>query len=154
MRIPIIAPLLLTVVLFSGCLSYREVELRAVDDVELASFDRDGLAVRVLATIHNPNGYRITVKDPDVDIFVDGTFVGKARLDSTITLDKRSTRSYSVPLHADLAAAGPQGAFVLLGAALKGEVLLGAKGTVTAQALLVRKRFPFELEQRVDLNER
>jgi hypothetical protein len=153
MRKPIALSAALSLTLLTGCLSYREVELRGVEDVQVLSLDKGGIALRVLATVHNPNGYRIQVKDPDVDLFLDGTYVGKATLDSTITLDKRSTRTYSVPLHADLSAGGATGALVLLGAALKGEVLLGAKGSITGKAFLVNKRFPFELEQRVDLNE-
>lgn len=154
MRIPIVAPSLLSALLLTGCLSYREVELRAVDDVDVRRLDRQGIALRVMATIHNPNGYRISVQDPDVDLFLDGTYVGKATLDSTLTLDRRATRTYSVPLHADLATGGAPALMVLLGAALKGEVLLGAKGSVAGRAFLVRKRFPFEVEQRITLSDR
>ncbi len=144
---------LMALVLLPGCLSYREVALRGVEDVQVERLDRQGIALQVLATIENPNGYRIQVKDPDVDIYLDGTFIGKATLDSTITLDKKSTRTYRVPLHADLATGGAPALFLILGAALKGEVLLGAKGSVVGKAFLVRKRFPFEVEQRIDLND-
>ncbi len=139
--------------LLPGCLSYREVALRGVEDVQVERLDRQGLSLRVLATIENPNGYRIQVQDPDVDLYLDGTYVGKATLDSTITLEKRSTRAYFVPLHADLSTGGAPALLVLLGAALKGEVLLGAKGSVVGKAFLLRKRFPFEVEQRIDLND-
>jgi hypothetical protein len=77
--------------------------------------------------------------------------VGKATLDTTVTLDKRCTRTYTVPLHADLSTGGAPAMMVLLGAALKGDVLLGAKGSVVGKAFLVSKRFPFEIEQRIDL---
>lgn len=144
---------LVALVLLPGCLSYREVALRGVEDVQVERLDRQGIALQVLATIENPNGYRIQVKDPDVDLYLDGTFIGKATLDSTITLDKRSTRTYTVPLHADLSTGGASALFLILGAALKGEVLLGAKGSVVGKAFLLRKRFPFEVEQRIELND-
>jgi hypothetical protein len=147
--LPILSLLALT--LLPGCLSYREVALRGVEDVQVERLDRKGIAVQVLATIENPNGYRIQVKDPDVDLYLDGTFVGKATLDTTVTLDKRCTRTYTVPLHADLSTGGAPAMMVLLGAALKGDVLLGANGSVVGKAFLVSKRFPFEIEQRIDL---
>ena len=41
--------------------------------------------------------------------------------------------------------------FIMLGSALSGEATIGAKGTVVGQAGLLRKRFPFELEDKVQL---
>jgi hypothetical protein len=144
----ILAPLFL-----SGCLSYKEVELKAVNDVAVDRLDRDGLAARVNLTIHNPNGYRIKVIDPDVDLFLDEVNVGKVLLDSAMVLEKRSTRTYTIPLHASFAGRTGPALFTIMAAALRGRTKLGAKGTVTGKALLVRKRFPFELEHSIDLND-
>jgi hypothetical protein len=144
----ILAPLLL-----SGCLSYKEVELKAVNDVAVDRLDRDGLAARVNLTIHNPNGYRIKVIDPDVDLFLDEVNVGKVLLDSAMVLEKRSTRTYTIPLHASFAGRTGPALFTIMAAALRGRTKLGAKGTVTGKALLVKKRFPFELEHLIDLND-
>jgi LEA14-like dessication related protein len=150
------APLLITrmaILTLSGCLSYKEVELKAVNDVAVERLDRDGLGARVNVTIHNPNGYRIKVIDPDVDLFLDDVNVGKVLLDSAMVLEKRSTRSYTIPLHASFAGRTGPALFTIMAAALRGRTKLGAKGTVTAKAMLLRKRFPFELEHPIDLND-
>jgi hypothetical protein len=41
--------------------------------------------------------------------------------------------------------------FMLLGGALSGELKLGAKGTVAGRSGMLKKRFPFELEETIDL---
>ena len=145
-------PFLLAVLLlhvFTGCFKYDEVELRDVTNIHVRKFDAKGIAVRVDAMIHNPNNYRIHVSDPDVDLFLNDKFIGKGILDSTLVLDRRTTRLYSIPLHADLQ--GTSLLMLLLGGGLSSEMKLGAKGTVRAGSGALSKRFPFELKETIDL---
>jgi|JI10StandDraft_1071094.scaffolds.fasta_scaffold05424_5 LEA14-like dessication related protein len=135
--------------LFSSCSAYEEVELRDIKEVEVLRMDGRTIALRVDVLVNNPNGYRISVEDPDVDLYLNDTYVGKGRLDSALTLNKRSEQIYPVHLHADLAG-GPL-LMMMIGGALSGEMKLGIKGTVLARSGMLRKRFPFELEERIDL---
>ena len=130
--------------LLAGCLGYREVELRTVHDVRVEQLDAQGVALRVEVEVHNPNGYRIHVQDPDVDLFLNGRPAGKAVLDSALVLDKRSTRRYSVRLHTQFTGGG---LLLLLGSALGGEMRVGATGTVTGRAGLLKRKVPFEVEE-------
>lgn len=139
----------LLVPLFSGCFKYNDVELRDVTNIQVRKFDAKGIALRVDAMIHNPNNYRIHVSDPDVDLFLNDKFIGKGILDSTLVLDRRTTRLYSIPLHADLQ--GTSLLMLLLGGGLSSEMKLGAKGTVRAGSGALSKRFPFDLEETIDL---
>lgn len=141
--------LLLGTLLLTSCLSYKEVVMHDVEDVQVRKLDLKGVDLTAHVRLENPNGYRIQVKDPDVDLFLNGTFVGKGMLDSTLVLDRRSTRIYEIPLHAEFK--GANLLMMMLGGALSGELKIGAKGTVVGQAGLLRKRFPFEVEETVDL---
>ncbi len=144
-------PLLLSLVLlFTGCFSYKQVELKDITNISVEKMDGKGIAVRVDALLDNPNGYRIHVLDPDVDLYINDKYIGKGILDSALVLDRKTTRVYSVPLHADLQ--GGSLLMLLLSGALTGDdVKFGAKGTVVGKAGLIRKRFPFELEEQIDL---
>lgn len=126
-----------------------------IRDAAISRFDAKGIAGRVQVEIHNPNNYRIRLKDPDVDLYANDVLLGKAMLDSTVVLDRNSTRTYTVPLHATLQEGG-QGALlpVLLTTMLGGRVKLGVKGTAVGQVGLLRKRFPFEAEYMVEPGER
>ncbi|MBX2971524.1 MAG: LEA type 2 family protein [Flavobacteriales bacterium] len=139
---------LLLCISLSSCLSYKQVELIDVTNIQVERMDAKGIAVRVDAVVNNPNNYRIHAQDPDVDLYVNGKFVGKGVLDSALTLQKKSTQVYSVPMRAELQ--GGALLMVLLSGVFGGnEMKLAAKGTVVGRVGLLRKRFPFEFEERV-----
>ncbi len=134
----------------SGCMPYNEVKLLGVQGAQLTRLDGKGLSVIVLAQVSNPNKYKISLSDPDVDLYLNDRLVGKAVLDSTVVLAANTTRTYRVPLHTDFS----QDANLLpmlLGGALSGSMKVGAKGSIVAKARLLQKRFPFEAEQQIDL---
>jgi hypothetical protein len=135
--------------LLPSCLSYREVVLQDVKNIQVERFDGSGLSMRVDAVIENPNNYRIRATDPDVDLYLNGKLIGKGILDSALSLDRRSTRTYSIPLRAEFS--GGSLLMMLLGGALSGNMEFTAKGTVVGRAGLLRKRFPFELTEQLDL---
>lgn len=141
--------LLLTLLLsLSSCLSYKQVELVDVTNIQVDRMDAKGIALRVDALVHNPNNYRIQVLDPDVDLFVNDKFIGKGILDTALVLSKNSRQVYSIPLHAELQ--GGALLMVLMSGVFGGnEVKLAAKGTVVGKVGLLRKRFPFVFEERV-----
>jgi hypothetical protein len=125
------------------------VELRDIRNVELLQMDNRRIAVRVDVQVNNPNGYRIHVEDPDVNLYLNDTPVGKGWLDSVVVLEGRAERVYPVYLHADLEG-GPL-LMVLLGGALTGQMKLGMKGTVLGRSGILRKRFPFQVEETIDM---
>jgi len=137
------------VLLMASCSSYDEVELKDITNVEVLRMDGKQVALRVDALVNNPNGFKIHVEEPDVDLYLNDNFVGKGLLDSALVLDRKSTKVYPVYLHADLQ--GGAVLFMLLGGALSGEMKLGAKGTVAGRSGMLKKRFPFELEETIDL---
>ena len=139
--LPLLLPLLLT-----GCLSYEEVTFKGITDVEVSKLDQSGVAARVSVTLDNPNTFRIHVSDPNVDLFLNEVYIGKAVLDSNIVLDKKSVKDYTVPLHATFDNHGAQAMGAMLTVALTGKATLKAKGSIVGRAFLLRKRFPFEEE--------
>lgn len=140
--------LLLLPALLCGCLRYKEVELTAVHDIRIVSYDRGGVALRAVVQVRNPNGYRIKVMDPDVDLTLDGDHAGKGVLDTVVVLQRRSDARYSIPMHADFSGGG---LVMVLRGLMRGHIQVGAKGTVVGKAGLLRRRFPFEMEERIDL---
>lgn len=142
---------LLSIALFTGCFSYKEVELVGIRTMEVTKVDTKGIAATVGVELKNPNRYKIKIKDPDVDMSINGVGIGKALLDSTVVLKPRSTQVYRVPLRVnfqlDQAGIIPGLAMGLL----TGSVRLGVKGTVVGKAGFLRKRFPFADERVIDL---
>ena len=141
---------LLIIPFLTGCLSYKPVELVGIRSMKLTHVDTKGITATVGVEMKNPNGYKIRVKDPDVDLSINGIGVGKALLDSAVVLKRRSTEVYRIPIHVNFQI---DQAGIIPGLAtgfLTGSVKLGVKGTVVGKAGLVRKRFPFSDEQVID----
>lgn len=128
----------------AGCTAYREVTVEGVEDVQLMGMDPDGLALRVDVRVNNPNGYRIRVHEPELDLYLNGTRIGTAVLDTPLTVPARSTSTVRIPLHARVDG-GPL-LVMGLGMLLGDRPVLRAEGTVGARAGPVRKRFPIRLE--------
>ncbi len=145
--------LLLLPLLFTSCLSYQEVSFKGITDVQVSKLDQEGISANVQVTLDNPNAFRIHVIDPDVELYLNDVFIGKARLDSSLTLDRKSSRDYTVALHASFDGHGPQAMAAMLGAALSGQATLKAKGSVVGRAFFLRKRFPFEEEHQFDMGQ-
>jgi len=138
-------PCLSILLLLASCSRYQEVVLHEVTDAELLGMNAARIALRIDARIENPNGFRIHVEEPDVDLFLNDRYIGKALLDSALVLDKKATSVYPVYLHTDLEG-GPLVA-MLITSALSGEVKVGAKGSAAGRAGALKKRFPFEVSQ-------
>jgi LEA14-like dessication related protein len=133
-----------------SCSPYKEVELTDITSVEVLSLTPKAVALRVDARIDNPNGFKIEVAEPDVDLFLNDKFIGKGVLDSALVLERKKAQVYPVYLHADLQG-GPM-MVMLITSVFSGQVKIGAKGTVAGRNGAFKKRFPFELEQVVNLN--
>ncbi|MBK8228684.1 MAG: LEA type 2 family protein [Flavobacteriales bacterium] len=137
--------------LLASCSRYQDVVLHEITDAELISMNAKSIALRVDARIENPNGFRIHVEEPDVDLFLNDRYIGKALLDSALVIDKKTTSVYPVYMHADLAG-GPLVA-MLITSALSGEVKVGAKGSAAGRAGALKKRFPFDVSQVISLRD-
>lgn len=147
----LVAPLL-AVVLLGGCSRYEEVRLLDITNVEVKKFDMRAVAMRVDVLVDNPNGFRIHVEDPDVELFLNDVFVGKGMLDSAVVLEPKRTQVYPIHLHADVH--GEPLLMMMLVGGMNGTMKLGAKGTVAGRSGVIKKRFPFNLEQTIDLRSR
>lgn len=133
--------------------SYEEVVFKGVEHVAVGRFDQGGLAMTAHVVLENPNKYRIHVKDPDVDLFLNDIYIGKARLQEKVTLLPRTTATYAIPLQAGFDGEGSNLLGALLSTALSRKGELRMKGTVTGGVgLLLRKKFPFEERHTIQMD--
>ena len=150
-KAPLLACCTCLLLLLSSCINYQDVTFLGVRNVELRKMDGNDIALTIDAEVENPNGYRIKLKDPDVDLWYNGHLIGKAVLDSAVVLDKRSTRVYPVYISADTK--GKLGPILLgsLGSLLSGQAEVRAAGTVKGQVGIISKRFPFDIRDTLEL---
>ncbi|MBP6313749.1 MAG: LEA type 2 family protein [Flavobacteriales bacterium] len=143
--------MLLLVLLLSNC-SYKEVVFKGVHEIKVGKFDKAGMEVTATVALDNPNSYSIKVKDPDVDVFLNNLYLGKAHLDRRVVLAARSSEVYTIPLHASFDGGGSNVLAALISTAISGKGELKLKGTVTGGlGPFFRKKFPFEETEMIDL---
>lgn len=117
----------------------------------LKGISAKNVELAVTATIHNPNTYNIKVKDPDIEVYVEGFKIGKLDMDETLVIKKQSEQQYTVPVLTSI-----DGEFASLFPLLlivfnKDEVELRATGDFKASAKMLSKRVDVDIEQMVDL---
>jgi len=137
--------------IFVTACNYQPVVLEKVSSVEIVKIDRDSISVKVGVTLNNPNSYKITLTDPDVNLYVNDNLIGKAVFYNDLVLEKTMNKEYVVPVAAGFD--GKYGALLLssLGGILSGNMVVKGEGTVVGKTGFFRKRVPFEFEE--DINQ-
>jgi LEA14-like dessication related protein len=98
--------------------------------------------------LYNPNPYKITLMQSDVDLFLEGTRLGKVQLPESAILNAEEMTRLKLTCTAEPASIGK-----LIGGAIglvfKKELVIEGKGSVTAKAFLITKTVPVEFTQRI-----
>ena len=143
---------LTTVILsLTSCLKYEEVEFNGISDMELKQVGLKGVVIELEALINNPNNYKIAITDYDLDLYLDGKSLDKAKIKEKIVLPKKSEGAHRITVSAD--------AKSLLGAGLPGLFSMGTggpmnvqvKGNIKAKAKGIKKSFPVDFAHRVEM---
>ena len=135
-----------TLFLLNSC-SYEPVELIEVRSIDVKRIDTDSISMNVEVLLHNPNNYRITLTDPDLDLYINDGHIGKAVFYDDLVLSKDTAMTYMVPV-----AAGFNGQYTSLllnslGGILGGKMVVRGEGTVQGKAGLFKRRFPFSFKE-------
>jgi len=86
----IIAPVLLLIVLISGCKKPQSFEYRDLKNFKIDSLGFEQSGVSMDLVYFNPNNYGVDLKHIDCDVYVDHNYLGKYILDTTMHIAKRS----------------------------------------------------------------
>ena len=134
--------LLFTVFTFTSCEIYKDVKVKRVEEFDLSEFTNNHVAAVLRIGLENPNPYKITLYESDLELRIDGNVAGTLTLAEPIVLGPRSAQVYDVKVFTNIT--DVEG---LLGNALglmfKDEIILEASGYVQAKGLGVKKMVPF-----------
>ena len=130
--------LLLSVVfLFSGCFEYEDIEFKGINNFKMGTIKDGAVNFDLDVTLFNPNGYAISVKPSEVEVYVEDDYIGLAKLLQKVKMKRKTIALYAIPLKLTL----ENGAmFKLMRYASKKEVTLNIKGKVKGAVLGVSKK--------------
>ncbi|MFA9219797.1 MAG: LEA type 2 family protein [Sediminibacterium sp.] len=133
--------ILFTVFTFTSCEIYQEVKVKRVEDFDLSELTNNHVAAVLRIGLENPNPYKITLYESDLELRIDGNAAGTLSLAEPVVLGPKSSQVYSVKVFTNIT--DVEG---FLGNALslmfKDEIELQASGYVQAKGLGVKKMVP------------
>ncbi len=137
-------------VLFIGCVDYKEVQLISLENVSLNRISGDGIDADVWLKIDNPNDYKIKVNAKDLVLSFNDKKIGNATLPDDLVLEKSITKVYKTTLNVTVPPDGgiDLGLIMLMGG---GQITLGLKGEITGKAKSISKTVPVDIKETISL---
>ena len=77
---------LFSIVFLTSCFDYEDVEFKGVQNIGLEGRSGGNITVRIDMKVNNPNNYNIKIKKSSLDVFVNGSKVGKTKMKNSIIL--------------------------------------------------------------------
>jgi LEA14-like dessication related protein len=134
---------------FTSCEIYKEVKVKRVEDFDLSELTNNHVAAVLRIGLENPNPYKITLFESDLELRIDGNVAGSLTLAQPVVLAPKSSKVYDVKVYTNIT--DVEG---LLGNALalmfKDEIELQASGYVQAKGLGIKKMVPFSFKKSIN----
>jgi len=140
--------LFLLVTLLSSCKVFKVPEYKDFRNLKISRIGLKESTMTMELVYHNPNKFAFDIKKSDLDIYVDGLYLGKSVSDSLIHVDKKSDFILPVSLRTDMKNI-IKNAWNMLS---HKSVLVQAKGTVNAGTIGFFKTFNVDYEGRHELS--
>lgn len=143
--------ILLFACLLSSCISYKPVMITGIKDVKTANISGEKVELAFNLEIDNPNGFKIVLKQYDMDVMLNDKGLGKASSSEKIVIKRKSKETHPFKLSAsykDFMSATVTG----LGALLNKEpITFKVKGAIKGRIWWFKKTIPIETTQKIKL---
>lgn len=137
--------------LFTSCTSIKPLEVKSINQFKIVETSKKEIVFGINASIHNPNAFKIKVKDFDLKLKINNINLGKATIDKKIKIKRKSTNDYYFEVRVKL------GNMILgmlpLIASLKKDktAKIHLEGNVKASAFGISKRVDIGIERDITL---
>ncbi len=147
--INLIGLILLTVVL-SSCNAYKSVNIGDIDSVNFKGMIDNKISLELQVPVTNPNGYKIKIKSMDLDITVNGSYLGKLKNTIEIVIPAKSDeiQNFPVEIYVKNALASMASMYKLRKAK---SLEMQIEGTIKVKALLNSKTIKVSEKQDVNI---
>jgi LEA14-like dessication related protein len=141
---------LFSVFFLTSCFDYKDVDFKGVQNIGLEDRSGGTITVRIDMKVNNPNSYNIKINKSSLDVFVNGSKVGKTKMNNNVVLKKNHQDVY--PLYLTLSEKElKRSALTSIGSLLTGKMKVRIKGDIKAKVYGIGKKFPIDVEEPVNL---
>lgn len=135
----------------TSCFKYEDVVMKEVTNVSVNSFSANNIEIKVDMRIINPNNYKISIVDSDLELFVKNKKVGTSKIKDKIELPKNSDQTHQIVVKTNVEDMIGTAIPVILSVLFEDSVDLQVKGEIKARAKSLSKSFPVDFKERVKL---
>ena len=148
LRVGLIA--LFSIVFLTSCFDYEDIDFKGVQKIGLEGRSRGTITVRIDVKVNNPNSYNIKIKRSSLDVFINGSKVGKTKIKNDVVLKKNHQDVY--PLYLTFSEKElKSSALASIGSLLTGRMKVRIKGDIKTKVYGIGKKFPIDVEEPVNL---
>ena len=149
-NIKIILGVLLITILFSSCNAYKSVNIGGVDNVDFKGMVDNKINLELKVPITNPNGYKIKITSMDLDVTINGKYLGKMKNVEDIIIPKKSDEIQNFPVNIYVKnLLGSMSAFYRMRKMKSFEMQI--EGTIKVKAMMRSKTIEVSEKQNVSL---
>ena len=146
----IIIQITFLVVFLSSCSAYKSINVTSVNDVQFKGMIDNKISLELKVPIENPNWYKIKIKSMDMDVSINGSYLGKMKNDNEIVIPAKSDTVQVFPV--DIYVKNLLDSMSTLYKLRKAKsVDMQIGGTMKVKALLSGKTIEINEKQRVSL---
>lgn len=138
--------------LLPSCKAYKDVEVKDVTEVRFVQMSDEGIELEVYMLIDNPNAFKITLTNSDVDLFFESKALGRVELLHPLTIPKHSSSVQMMKIRTTYGSIDniTGNIFDLL---FKKEFTIQAKGFVTGKVLFVKRKVAIDFTEIIPRDE-
>lgn len=141
--------LLLLTVFLSSCYSYKDIEYKSFEGVNVEKIEGDDLHIGISVKVFNPNNYAIKIKEADFIASFNGKDLGPIKLMSDLHLqaNQESTQKIICKVSSSKILSMLPMAF------LTGNSKLSLNGNLKVKVFLFSKNIPVNIAENINLND-
>jgi LEA14-like dessication related protein len=144
---------LCALVIFAGsCSPLKPLSISNIQSVKLVNMQEGIVTIEAQVSIQNPNDYGFSVGASDMDLMLNNAFVGKAKMKDKIRINRKSDKTYTFQVEANMAQLLMNGLMNM--GAMKGKSKIRIKGDLKVSKFgLIHRKIPVDLEKAIDLGQ-
>lgn len=133
-----------------SCSPVEEVRIGPATGIEINGFSGKQVSFKVMVNIENPNRQSFTLRTLDLDVLLNGRYIGKIKSTEKVNIPKRSSKVYTFPLSAELKSLSLS-VFALADLFLHRYIDVELKGMAKINSGLMRKKIPINEQEKIRL---
>ena len=133
-----------------SCSPVEEVHIGPATGIEINGLSGKQISFKVMVNIENPNRQSFTLRTLDLDVLLNGKYIGKIKSTEKVNIPKRSSQVYTFPLSAELKSISLS-IFALTDLFLRRYIDVELRGMAKINSGLIRKTIPINEQEKIQL---